>query len=199
MIKEKLYDYLFDINPLPDELKNGMNRNDIIQYVNTQTRNSYHSHRVLLLTAGNISDHLYFVEKGVVRGYIYDQKNKEKTIWIWDENSIVTDVNSFIHRIPSEIYIEAMPETTLTTLSYHQLENVFICFPFLRPFLSTIAAQHARYSNKRFYDLGLSAWERLEEVRRAYPKLEQKIPKEIIASFLGITPQHLSRIIKEKR
>ena len=199
MVKQKLYDYLFDINPLPDELKNGMNRNEVIQLVNTQTRTSYHSHRVLLLTAGNISDHLYFIEKGVVRGYIYDQKKKEKTIWLWDENTIVTDVPSFIHRIPSEIYIETMPDTTLTTLSYNQLENIFISFPFLRPFLNTMAAQYTRYSNKRFYDLGLSAWERLEEIRLAYPKLEQKISKEIIASFLGITPQHLSRIIKVKR
>lgn len=197
MVKN-LCDYLFNMNPLPHELKDGTIRNEIIQVINSMISRNHHTHRVLLSTPGMVSDRLYVVEKGVVRGFKYDEyKKKEKTISLWDSDAIIAEANSFIHQIPSNLFIEVMPDTILLSISYEQLRSVFELFPFLRPFMSALISYDVQYSNKVFDDRNLSAWERLKEMRAFYPRLEQMVSKEIIASFLEITPQHLCKIIKD--
>lgn len=199
-MKQNLYDYLLDLDPMPEELKNGLIRSELIRYVNSQISTSHHSHRVLILTAGMIPDRIYFVEKGVVRGYRDDTKGREKTIFLWDDHSIMTAVDSFIHRTPSDIYIEVMPDSILTSISYQQLNNIFESFPYTRRFLTRLALYNNEYSHRSFYNFAKpSAWERYLELLMRYPHVQQKVSKEIIASFLEVTPQYLSKIIKENR
>lgn len=200
MIKQNLHDYLLDLDPMPEELKNGLIRSELIRYVNAQISTSHHSHKVLILTAGMIPDRIYFVEKGVVRGYRDDEKGKEKTIFLWDDHSIMTDVDSFIRRIPSDIYIEVMPNSILTSISYQQLSNIFESFPYIRKFLTRLALYQNEYSHRSFYNFAKpSAWERYQELLKRYPQVEQKVSKETIASFLEVTPQYLCKMIKENR
>lgn len=199
-MKQNLYDYLLDLDPMPEELKNGLIRSELIRFVNSQISTSHHSHRVLILTAGMIPDRIYFVERGVVRGYRDDAKGREKTIFLWDDHSIMTDVDSFIHRTPSDIYIEVMPNSILTSISYQQLNNIFESFPYTRRFLTRLALYNNEYSHRSFYNFAKpSAWERYLELLIRYPHVQQKVSKEIIASFLEVTPQYLSKMIKENR
>jgi len=200
MIKQYLHDYLLDLDPMPDELKNGLIRNELIQCVNSQISTSHHSHKVLILTAGMIPERIYFVEKGVVRGYRDDAKGKEKTIFLWDDHSIMADIDSFIHRTPSDIYIEVMPNSILTSISFQQLRNIFDCYPFIKKVLNKLSLCQNEYSHKRFYNFAKpSAWERYQELLKCYPHVEQKVSKETIASFLEVTPQYLSKMIKVNR
>ncbi|WP_158799774.1 Crp/Fnr family transcriptional regulator [Pedobacter sp. L105] len=200
MIKQNLTDYLLDLDPMPEELKNGMIRSELIQYVNSRISTSHHNHRVLILTAGMIPDRIYFIVKGVVRGYKTDEKGKEKTTFLWDDHSIMTDVNSFIHRTPTDIYLEVMPNSTLNSISYQQLIDIFERFPFINRFMSKLVVYSNKYSHKSFYNYAKpSAWERYQELLDRYPYVEQKVSKEIIASFLEVTPQYLSKMIKENR
>lgn len=200
MIKQNLLDYLLDLDPMPEELKNGIIRNELISYVNSQISTSHHSHKVLILTAGMIPDRIYFVQKGVVRGYKDDEKGKEKTIFLWDEHSIMTVTDNFIHRTPSDIYIEVMPNSILTSISYQQLNDIFENFPYIKRFLSKLEVYQNEYSYKCFYNFAKpSAWERYLELLTRYPHVEQKISKETIASFIEVTPQYLSKMIKANR
>jgi len=200
MIKQNLHDYLLDLDPMPEELKNGLIRSELIQYVNSQISTSHHSHKVLILTAGMIPDRIYFVDKGVVRGYKNDGKGKEKTIFLWDDNSIISDMESFIHRTPSDIYMEVMPDSTLTSISYQHLNNIFESFPYTKNFLNRWIVYKNTYSHKSFYNFARpSAWERYQELLTRYPHVEQKVSKETIASFLEVTPQYLCKMIKENR
>ena len=200
MIKQNLHDYLLDLDPVPEELKNGLKRNQLIQYIDAQISTNHHSHKVLILTAGMISDRIYFVQKGVVRGFINDEKGKEKTIFLWDDHSIMTDVDSFVNQIPSDIYIEVMANSTLTSISYQQLNCIFDHFPYTKIFLNHLSAYNKNYSHKSFYNFARpSAWERYQELLTRYINVEQKVSKEIIASFLEVTPQYLSKMIKENR
>lgn len=199
-MKQNLHDYLLDLDPMPEELKNGLIRTELIKYVNSQISTSHHSHRVLILTVGMIPDRIYFVQKGVVRGYRDDEKGREKTIFLWDDHSIMTDVDSFIHRTPSDIYIEVMPNSILTSISYQQLNSIFESFPYTRKFLTRLALYNNEYSHRSFYNFSKpSAWERYLELLLRYPHVQQKVSKEIIASFLEVTPQYLSKMIKENR
>lgn len=199
-MKQNLYDYLLDLDPMPEELKNGLIRSELIRFVNSQISTSHHSHRVLILTAGMIPDRIYFVERGVVRGYRDDAKGREKTIFLWDDHSIMTDVDSFIHRTPSDIYIEVMPNSILTSISYQQLNSIFESFPYTRRFLTRLSLYNNEYSHKSFYNFAKpSAWERYLELLIRYPHVQQKVSKEIIASFLEVTPQYLCKMIKVNR
>jgi len=200
MIKQSFHDYLLDLDPMPDELKNGLIRNELIQYVDSQITTSHHNHKVLILAAGMIPDRIYFVQKGVVRGYTDTENGKEKTIFLWDDHSIMTDVESFIHRTPSNIYIEVMPNSILTSISYQQLINIFESFPYTRRILNRLQLYQNEYSHRCFYNFSKpSAWERYQELLQRYPHVEQKVSKETIASFLEVTPQYLCKMIKENK
>lgn len=199
-MKNTLHDYLLDLDPLPEELKNGLIRNDLIQLVNAHTTLNHYHHKVLLLSAGMIPDRLYFVEKGLVRGYIEDNKGKEKTIFLWNDNSLMTDALNFVNQTPAGIYIEVMPNSTLQSISFQQLTHIFKRYDFIRNFMDKLPYYNKLYSHKSFYNFSRpSAWERYLDLKQRYAAVEQKISKEVIASFLEITPQYLSKMIKENR
>lgn len=203
MAKENLSDYFLDLNPPPAELRNGIIRSEVIQFVNSQEVTSFASRTpVQVLTSGMVSDRIYFVEIGYVIGFNYDvEKDYKNVSYIWNENSLMTDVDSFVRRKPSHLYIEVMPHSKLKSISYQQLNEMFDSFPFTRQFLETLILDKEKYGKKIFYEdnINISAWERYKEMKRRYPKIEQMIAKEVIASFLDVTPQHLSRMIREKR
>lgn len=198
MVKQNLHDYLFDLYPLPDELKDGIKRNDLIQFISSRISTTHHSRRVLIQAEGMIPDRIYYVKQGLVRGFKYDKtKNKEKTVSLWDTNGLVSDAAGFIHQTPSNLFIEVMSDTILASLSYGQLIEIFNHFPFIRPFMGALVEYDIQYSNKSYSDRTVNAWERLVNMRNNYQNLDQLVSKEVIASFLEITPQHLCKIIKD--
>jgi CRP-like cAMP-binding protein len=199
MQTHRLFEVLFSMNPLPKELTNEANRKDLMEYINSKIGFSHHSHRQLLLNPGQIADHIYFVENGMVRGYYDDElKEKEYTICLWDEQTIITEPQSFLKRTPSQLYIEVMPGSRLLSISRQQLSDIIDAFPYAEIFTRCLMLQYVSYHTKRTHDLiSLSAWERYLDLLQRHPKIEQKISKEIIASYLGITPQSLSRLIKD--
>lgn len=198
MQTHNLQDALLRMNPLPNELKSETNLKAIMDFIDAKTSVSFHTHRQLLLNAGQVADHIYFVENGIARGYYYDDKrDKEHTACLWDAGSIVTEPNSFLKKIPSDLYIEVMPGSKLLSISRHQLFELYIAFPYAEAFNTCLTLQYISYNSKRIHDLiGLTAWKRYLELLQRHPKIEQKISKEIISSYLGITPQSLSRLIK---
>lgn len=198
MVKQNLCDYLFDIYPLPDELKDGIKRNELTQFINSRISVTSHNRRVLIQAEGMVPDRIYYVEKGLVRGFKYDKaKNKEKTVSLWDAKGLVADASSFIHQTPSNLFIEVMPDTLLSSISYGQFLELFASFPYIRSFFGSLLEYDILYSNQRFTDRNIAAWDRLVHMRNNYQNLDQLVSKEVIASFLEITPQHLSKIIKD--
>ena len=193
-----LYDVLFAMKPLPDQIRSEIDQKNFIQYVDPRLESSHYIHRQLLLSAGQVSDHIYFLESGFARGYFYNQeKGKEQTVCLWDAASIITEPNSFFKREKSELHLEVMPGSRLKSISHQNLIQVFEKFPFAEIFKQCLILQYISYQTERTNDLiGLSGWERYLEMLRKHPQIEQKVSKEIIASYLGITPQSLSRLLK---
>jgi len=193
-----LYDVLFAMKPLPDQIRNELDQKEFIQYIDLKLESSHYIHRQILLNAGQVAEHIYFLESGFARGYFYNQeKGKEQTVCLWDAASIITEPNSFFKREKSELHIEVMPGSRLKSISHQKLTEVFEEFPFAEIFNNCLILQYVTYQTQRTNDLiGLSGWERYLEMLRRYPRIEQKVSKEIIASYLGITPQSLSRLIK---
>jgi CRP-like cAMP-binding protein len=193
-----LYEVLFNMNQLPEELRNEINRMELIQFIDSKIGFSFHAHRQLILNAGQTADHIYFVVKGIARGFYYDEvKKKEQTVSLWDELSIITEPNSFFNNIPSELYIEVLPGSQLISISRQQLMDVYKEFPYTEIFTQCLTLRYVTYHTKRTHDLiSLKAWDRYLGLLQTHPKIAQKISKDVIASYLGITPQSLSRLIK---
>ncbi len=193
-----LYDVLFAMKPLPEQMRNELDQKEFIQCVDLKLESSHYLHRQILLNAGQIAENIYFLESGFARGYYYNQeKGKEQTVCLWDAASIITEPNSFFKRVKSELHIEVMPGSRLKSISRKKLTEVYEEFPFAEIFNKCLILQYVSYQTQRTNDLiGLSGWERYLEMLRRYPQIEQKVSKEIIASYLGITPQSLSRLLK---
>jgi CRP-like cAMP-binding protein len=199
MEQHKLYEVLFGMDNLPVELKYGINRKALIEYLETIISFSHHAHPRHLLSAGQIAEHIYFVEKGMVRGYYYDKKKEaEHTVILWDELSIFTEPSSLFKNTASGLSIEVMAGSHLLSISHQQLKALYLAFPYIEPFTGCISLQYTSSFVKRCYDLVcLSAWDRYLDMISTYPGIEQKISKEMIASYIGIAPQSLSRLLKE--
>jgi len=147
-----------------------------------------------LITEGKVCDHVYFLEKGCLRGY-YTLEGKEITYWFAFENNFVTSFFSFITRKPGVENIQLMEDCTLWAISYEKLQRLYHDF--------TEMERVGRIMHERYYVMleerfvrnhFKEARERYESLLLHEPHLLQRVPLGYIASYLGITQETLSRI-----
>lgn len=157
----------------------------------------YHKGQILL-NNGQICKHFFYVEKGLVRFYSIDPLGKEHIIQFAPEGWFVGDRSGIYFNEPSEFYIDAIEDTIVALL-----DEPFICFvseiisPF-RKYNERILQNHIRHLQSRINLLiGATAEERYLDFIKLYPDLTQRVPQWMIASYLGITPESLSRVRKE--
>jgi CRP-like cAMP-binding protein len=152
--------------------------------------------KTLLLQEGQIENHLSFIEKGVVRFYIPKSEN-DLTFGFVFNNEFVSAFDSFLIRLPSTYNIETLTETIIWSLSYDDLQCVYT----ETEIGITIGkkASEDLFLKKSKRELSLlndTAEERYLKLFSERPNLIQFIPLKFIASYIGITPQALSRIRK---
>lgn len=200
MEKYGLYDVIFKMRPLPQRLTDRQYVHEITAILDQQLTITDHRHRCLLLNAGHTSDYMYFVGKGIVRGFYFDDgSGREQTSMLWKEQSIVCDPVSFFQRKSSDINIEVMPGSLLLSISHRQLYDIFTAFPETEIFARCISLQYVYYFAQRARQLaGASPWERYLHLLSTHPGVELHLSKEIIASYLNITPQTLSKMLRER-
>jgi len=159
---------------------------------------SHFTYKQLLLCAGQPAEHIYFVQQGFARGFYYDESTgRQVTLFLWDERSVVVAANSFFLKKPADIYIEVMPGSVLLSLSQRQVKEIFELYPATETLGHALTLQYKAFHKKRTLSfLTLSAWERYLDLLQTHPRIEQKVSKDVIASYLGITPQSLSRLLK---
>lgn len=158
-----------------------------------------------ILHQGDVCHNLYFINSGLARGYIIDENGKDFTwsIYFNDKNAhmtnlFVTDYESFLHQKGSRIHIEALEETEVVVTSYANVQFLYNKLKKGERFGRLMAETAYSYIHNRTIDKQLkSAKERFEEFLEQTPYLLEKVPQYHIATFLGITPQHLSRLKKE--
>lgn len=151
-----------------------------------------------LLQAGDISRHECFVNKGCLRTYLLDEKGQEHIVQFAFEDYWTGDMYSFITGQPSLYHIDALEDCELLLIEKHQWEKMFADIPKLERFYRLLL-QNAFVSMQRRIaeNMSLSAEERYSNFLQRYTHLEQRLPQRQIASYLGITPESLSRIRKK--
>jgi len=199
MLKKALYEYLCASNLNSSRDFNHKEYLDqLLVQLDKHITTTPFNHRILLYQPGIIPDCLHFVESGVVRGYITDDnQKKEKTNYLWFQNSLLGNANSRFYDLDSNLVFEVLRGTILCSISVSDLDELRQSFPCLNNVSGCLIKSNKKSSSARLLNKSPNAWERLGELRRTHPEAEQLVSKEIIASYLDITPQHLSRIIRE--
>ncbi len=155
----------------------------------------YQKHAILL-KSGEVEDHLYFIKKGMVRLYI-PREESDLTFGFLFENEFVTAYDSFLTQMPSEYQIETLLETTVLKISHKNLQEVYERTNSGNIIGRKMAENMFLIKSKRELSLlSKTAEERYLDLFSERPKLLQQIPLKYIASYIGVTPQALSRIRK---
>ncbi|GAA4206882.1 Crp/Fnr family transcriptional regulator [Pedobacter jeongneungensis] len=146
---------------------------------------------------GDILKYGFFVGKGLLRSYSIDSKGKEHIIQFAPENWFVSDRNQ-MHNEPSDFFIEAIEATEAVIVPDNFMSEASRKVPCLLALNVTMLHNSIRFMQKRINMLlSATAEERYLDFIKLYPNLTLRVPQWMIASYLGITPESLSRVRKE--
>ncbi|WP_231458772.1 MULTISPECIES: Crp/Fnr family transcriptional regulator [unclassified Pedobacter] len=146
---------------------------------------------------GDITKYGFFVCKGLLRAYSIDSKGKEHILQFAPENWLMSDRNS-MNNEPSVFFIDAIEHTEVVIMPYDFMEQAAIKVPCLQPMHNRLLNNSIRFMQKRINMLlSATAEERYLDFIKLYPNLTLRVPQWMIASYLGITPESLSRVRKE--
>ncbi len=149
------------------------------------------------LRFGEVANNLAFIKSGCLRSYKIDAKGNENVIQIGLEDYWISDLYSFLTRTPSIMAIEALEDTEVLLLSFYNLERLYLDVPIIERFFRKLFEKAYLSSQDRINStLSVSAEERYLNIIKSHPDIIRRVPLIHIASYLGITPESLSRIRK---
>lgn len=148
-----------------------------------------------VLQEGDIARYQYFINKGCLRIYTINEKGQEHIIQFAIEDWWTSDMYSYLTQTPAKLNIEAVEDTELLCIDNPSMEILYQKVPKFERFFRLLL-QNAFIANQSriIESMSLTADERYCKFIERYPSMERRLPLKHIASFLGITPESLSRI-----
>ncbi|MBD2756703.1 Crp/Fnr family transcriptional regulator [Spirosoma validum] len=154
--------------------------------------------RQAILQEGFPCKHYSFVIEGCFRMFGVDPKGTEHTIQFAAENEWIADIGSFHSGKPSKLFIEAIEPSVVLQIEKEDLYFLYTNIPKLdRIFKVIIEDKYVELQNRVLQTISSTAQERYVAFLEQYPNLAQRLPNTQIASYLGITPEFLSKIRKD--
>jgi CRP-like cAMP-binding protein len=152
----------------------------------------------LWIQEGKVCDQVAYVVSGKMRHYYTDDNGNEVTCYFVLPDHFTSSFTSFLTNTPTNDNAAALEETVLRVISKNDLENLSEQVPKIQIFRRIIAENLFILMEKRINMLqSKSAQARYEGMMKENPEVLLQVPLQYTASFLGITPQHLSRLRKE--
>lgn len=144
-------------------------------------------------------DEVYFIERGILRVKIIDLEGREHTTHFAIENQFIADYNAFLTRQKSRYQLEALEDTRVIVLPRAAIEWGYEHLREGQKLGRRIAEYYFIYLDNRIQQLyTLSPIERYDLMSEIFPNIHNRVPQHMIASYLGITPIHLSRLKKKR-
>ncbi|WP_428660352.1 Crp/Fnr family transcriptional regulator [Runella sp.] len=143
---------------------------------------------------GKISKYIGFVESGMFQYYVV-KDGEEKTSYISIENTFLASLLSFVSQTPALENIKALTDGSISLISRTNLKKLVDEIPSFKDFyIGLLEASICGIDASRHDLIVLSGEQRYEKMLKEEPHLLQRIPLQYLASMLGVTPRHLSRI-----
>lgn len=155
--------------------------------------------KTILLREGQACQYLSYVNTGALRAYHLDKTGKESTIMFAMADWWVTDMYCYLNSKPAMMYIETITDSSIYQLSKSSFDKLFTDIPkFERFFRILMQNAYTREQLRVIENLSLSAEERYDSFIKKYPLVAEMVTQKQIASYLGVTPEFLSALRKEK-
>jgi CRP-like cAMP-binding protein len=152
----------------------------------------------LWVKQGKICNQVAFVVSGKLRNYYINETGNEVTCYFVSPDNFISPYTSFLTNTPANENISALEDTKLRVISKKDLEDLSVLVPKMQILRRVIAENLFIIMEKRITMLqSQSAFERYEKMLKENPDIILSVPLQYTASFLGVTPQHLSRLRKE--
>lgn len=151
----------------------------------------------ILSRPNNIPNEIFFINKGLIRVLITDNEGTEHTIHFALENQFIADYSNFIQKQPSIYSLQTLEETEVVILPRATIEWGYKNLTEGQKMGRLIAEYYFIYQDDRIKNLYVRApKQRYDKITDVFPNIQNRVPQHMIASYLGITPIHLSRLKK---
>lgn len=151
-----------------------------------------------LLQEGDVCKYTAFVEKGLLRSYTVDEKGAEHILQFALEGWWMSDMYSFFTNAPSAYNIEALEDSELLLITRQSHEMLLAEIPSLERYFRILTQNNLVATQRRLMEsLSRSAEEKYMTFVQTYPDCLQRVPQHMIASYLGITRETLSRLRRQ--
>ena len=144
---------------------------------------------------GDIAKTVSFVLSGCVKTFLLNTSGQEHIVVLAIEDWWTSDIGSFLYQKPAEFNVKCIEDSEVLQIKFEDLEELYSTVPAFETFWRKIMEKAYVNSQKRILtNLTLTAKERYLLFKNNYPNIEKRIPQYLVASFLGITREFLSKI-----
>jgi len=180
------------INYLKDKIDLSNDEIDLIRAVATLKKLRRHQY---LLQEGEIWRYNAFVASGFLRAFSVDDKGQEHILNFAPENHWTGDRESLVNHTPSHLNIDAIEDSEVVLITKENFDRICIQIPQLNDLVNAILHKSFLTSQRRIHDIiSLSAEDKYRSFLEKFPAIAQRVPQHMIASYIGVTPETLTRI-----
>jgi CRP/FNR family transcriptional regulator, anaerobic regulatory protein len=141
-----------------------------------------------------------FVSEGSLCTYFIDLQGKEHIVQFAIEGWWISDLNSFIMQVPATFNVQAIEDSVVLELPFEKLEMLYEQVPKLERYFRKITQRaFVAFQQRIVQNISMAAEDRYLAFQTKYPKLELRIPQKLVAAYLGISAEFLSKIKKRRR
>ncbi|MBF9255028.1 Crp/Fnr family transcriptional regulator [Pontibacter sp. 172403-2] len=154
--------------------------------------------RQYILQEGDVCKAISFVEKGALRAYTVDENSNEHIIQFAIEGWTISDLFSFLTAEPATYNIDALEDAELLLITRTAHEELLRTQPKYEKYIRLlITGAYIALQRRLTSNISLPADERYTRFTETYPDIAQRVPQHMIASYIGLTPETLSRVRKK--
>jgi CRP-like cAMP-binding protein len=151
-----------------------------------------------LLQEGDVCKSVAFVEKGALRSYTVDEKGNDHIVQFALEGWWISDMYSLLTGEPATQNIDAIEDCELVLIGKQAQEDLMSKIPKFEHYMRLLLQNALIAAQRRLNQMAsMTTEERYTKLVNAYPDIVQRIPQHMIASYMGLTPETLSRARKQ--
>lgn len=159
----------------------------------TETKN--YKAKTILLKAGDVCTHSFFVTKGILRSYTIDENGTEHVVSFACPGWWIADMYSYLSQRPGQLYIEVNEDAEVIVLSKENQEQLYNHIPKTERFFRILIENSLVANQQRLIDnLSFTAEARYDKFIKKYPNLIHSLSQKQIASYIGVTPEFFSKM-----